>query len=134
MAARLQTRGDAVRCLPADAVDADSVTADRVVYLGALPLADRGVDDLTAVDECKALACEVPLKLLAACAHSSSASRVWLVTKGALPVEGSASSGARWQALSGAQAESLRSNLRRVGAVSSTSDRTLSTTASRKHC
>ena len=98
MAERLRNRGDEVTCLPADVVDAHSLTADRIVYLGALPLAGRGGDDPAAADSCKTLACEIPLRLLAACARSESGSRVWLATNGALRVQESVSAGSRWQA------------------------------------
>ena len=90
LAATLRARGDVVKLVPIDAEPA--ATEGTLVYLGAIGLADRASDDASAVEECKLRACDKPLGWLA------DAARGWLVTRGAQPVQGRVSTGARWQA------------------------------------
>jgi acyl transferase domain-containing protein/SAM-dependent methyltransferase/acyl carrier protein len=98
VSARLRQRGDHVNVTAADEVDRVGTDVDRVLYLGALPLAARHTDDEAALAASKEFACEVPLRLMAAAARSDVHSRLWLVTRGAQPVENSTAPGARWQA------------------------------------
>ena len=96
LAGQLRARGDTVTSLPATApANDDNAT---VVYLGALPLAERSSDDIDAVLACKDLACGCPLRWLAMISGSTAASRVYLVTQGSQPVGGAMASGGRWQA------------------------------------
>ena len=55
-------------------------------------------DDLYAVQRCMSLACEVPIRWLAAFGGGAQSGRAWLVTRGAQAVQGQALPGARWQA------------------------------------
>ena len=65
LAKRLRKRGDTVKLLNADAVDERGGADGELVYLGALELADRKRNDFGAVDACKSLACDLPLRWLA---------------------------------------------------------------------
>ncbi|HTU59268.1 MAG TPA: methyltransferase, partial [Polyangiales bacterium] len=98
LAGRLRARGDAVECVPADTGSLSVPAGGDIVYLGALPLADLAVDDPQGAARAESLACSVPIAWLAQVAQSNSAVRSWLVTRGAQPVQGQASAGARWQA------------------------------------
>ena len=95
---RLRARGDTVKLLNADAVDKGAEAEGELVYLGALDLAARQRDDFEAVDLCKSLACDLPLRWLAQGGTEFGAKRVWLVTRGVQPIDDDASPGARWQA------------------------------------
>src|SRR5690606_18372922 len=98
LAERLRARGDTVSCLGADA-DATQAEGD-LVYLGALSLATRPVDDTEAPARARLLAGEAPRRWLAAAARREGREgRVWLVTQGVHGDAGGAMSpGAAWQA------------------------------------
>lgn len=71
--------------------------ADETVYLGALELAGRARDDVSAAAESEKAAMLTPLRLLRAGADG--AARFWAVTVGVHPVGAAAvAPGARWQA------------------------------------
>ena len=95
---RLGQRGDTATMMTAAAVRSAGLDADHVVYLGALNLATQGADDMSALEQCRTSACDLPLDVLAASARSTSPARVWLVTQGAMPAHGTTASGSRWQA------------------------------------
>jgi amino acid adenylation domain-containing protein len=98
LAGRLSARGDLVRTLSPESEDAIVPDGDNLVYLGALELAAQQDDDVYAVQRCMSLACEVPIRWLAAFGGGARSGRAWLVTKGAQAVQGPALPGARWQA------------------------------------
>jgi NAD(P)-dependent dehydrogenase (short-subunit alcohol dehydrogenase family)/acyl carrier protein len=85
-----------------DAPESSLGSADDVVYLGALDLADHAADgsslDASSARRCEALACELPIEWLARLARRDDAGRAWLVTRGGQRVLGEASPGAPWQA------------------------------------
>jgi amino acid adenylation domain-containing protein len=102
LAARLRERGDAVTVLSAETADASVPDGDNLVYLGALELAVRQDTDLHAAQRCMSLACEIPIRWLAAFGGGARSGRAWLVTQGAQAVQGQAALGqalpeARWQ-------------------------------------
>jgi malonyl CoA-acyl carrier protein transacylase/NAD(P)-dependent dehydrogenase (short-subunit alcohol dehydrogenase family)/acyl carrier protein len=97
-AARLRQRGDSVVHVPPEAVPDTAFDADHVVYLGAVPLAEHAADDEHAVAACMARSCELPLHLLARSVRHDRPRKMWLATKGAMPVDGLMAPGARWQA------------------------------------
>ena len=98
LAARLRARGDAVTILAADVEDEIVPDGNNLVYLGALELAGPEDDDLHTAQRCMSLACEIPVRWLAAFSKSARSGRAWLVTRGAHAVQGQALPGARWQA------------------------------------
>jgi len=97
LAERLRARGDHVTCVDADAAPEQAdVSGDRV-YLGALPLAARAVNDAGAIADAAALAGELPRRWLVEATKRDG--RVWLVTQGVHSDAGGAMApGAAWQA------------------------------------
>jgi microcystin synthetase protein McyG len=98
LAERLRARGDAVRLLSAEAEAPADLGDGRLVYLGALETTVAGDDDLAAARRSMALACEAPIRWLAAFGRASQPGRAWLVTQGAQPVRDGSWPGMRWQA------------------------------------
>ncbi|WP_288255010.1 type I polyketide synthase [uncultured Hydrogenophaga sp.] len=97
LAERLRERGDHVTCLGADEAPAQGDVSGDLVYLGALPLAARPVDDAGAPVDAAALAGEQPRRWLVEATKRDG--RVWLVTQGVHSDAGGAMApGAAWQA------------------------------------
>jgi acyl transferase domain-containing protein/NAD(P)-dependent dehydrogenase (short-subunit alcohol dehydrogenase family)/acyl carrier protein len=97
LATRLRARGDRVSLIGADQTDSELPADGELVYLGALELAARAMDDVAACDVSQTLACELPLRWLARVATHKSKLRAWLITHSAQHVAGQMSSSARWQ-------------------------------------
>jgi acyl transferase domain-containing protein/acyl carrier protein len=95
---RLVERGDLAAQVSPESLRTAGVDVDDIVCVEALNLATRAADDMRALESCRRLVSETALDVLAACAGSPSAARVWLVTQGAMPVGDATASGARWQA------------------------------------
>ncbi len=96
--AELSRRGDVVSTTGAAGLLQSATDTDEVVYLAALNLADRQIDDATAGDASQSMVKETALDLLPACAQPHSSARVWLVTKGAMTAGEVMATGGRWQA------------------------------------
>jgi acyl transferase domain-containing protein/SAM-dependent methyltransferase/acyl carrier protein len=95
----LRTRGDAATVLDGDIGPAErDARGGDLIYLGALEVAFDRSDDPLAIDRCKKLSCDLPLRWLAEATRLPKSARVWLVTQGAQPASGVQSPGARWQA------------------------------------
>ncbi len=91
----LRKRGDVGSWLPSHAVDAELPRSEQAVYLGALEL-DPAAPDLS--DRAQELAVQLPLAWLSRFAREDRPGRVFLVTRGAQRVAGTAAAGAEWQA------------------------------------
>ncbi len=98
LAGLLRARGDTVRLLSAEADAPADLGDSRLVYLGALETTGAEDDDLAAAQRSMALACEAPIRWLAAFGRGSQPGRAWLVTQGAQPVQDGSRQGIRWQA------------------------------------
>jgi microcystin synthetase protein McyG len=98
LAGLLRARGDTVRLLSVGAEAPADLGDGRLVYLGALETTVAGDDDLAAARRSMALACEAPIRWLAAFGRGSQPGRAWLVTQGAQPVRDGSWPGMRWQA------------------------------------
>jgi acyl transferase domain-containing protein/SAM-dependent methyltransferase/acyl carrier protein len=82
LAGRLRARGDVVTLVPlvSAAAPATLAACDDAIYLGAIELAGRAVDDAGAASDAKTLACVEPLRWLKATVGSDA--RMFFVTRG----------------------------------------------------
>ena len=96
LARKLAARGDVVSVVAAEAADSAAAGDADIIYLGAMELAARAIEDPSAVREAATLACDEPLRWMRSAIRGQG--RLWLVTQGAQAGAGAPMPGAAWQA------------------------------------